>query len=73
MKIKAFEKEILENCIDDKDFVKFLKENSNLKLELETVDIRKEEKVEENSYVVEGIVGEYLEEIFIFNHFQKRN
>ena len=63
MKIKAFEKEILENCIADKDFVKFLKENSNLKLELETVDIRKEEKVEENSYVVEGIVGEYLEEI----------
>lgn len=63
MKIKAFEKEILENCIDDKDFVKFLKENPNLKLELETVDIRKEEKVEENSYVVEGIVGEYLEEI----------
>lgn len=63
MKVKIFEKEILKNCIDDKDFVKFLKENLNLKLELETVDIRKEEKVEENSYVVEGIVGEYLEEI----------
>ena len=63
MKIKAFEKEILEKCIDDKDCVRFLKVNSNLKLELETVDIRKEEKVEENSYVVEGIVGEYLEEI----------
>ena len=63
MKVKAFEKEILENCIDDKDFVKFLKENPSLKLELETVDIRKEEKVEENSYVVEGIVAEYLEEI----------
>lgn len=63
MKVKTFEKEILKNCVDDKDFVKFLKENLNLKLELETVDIRKEEKVEENSYVVEGIVGEYLEEI----------
>lgn len=63
MKVREFEKEILANCIEDKDFIKFLKSNPGLKLELESVDIRKEEKVEENSYVVEGIVGEYLEEI----------
>lgn len=63
MKARVFEKEILENCVDDKEFVKFLKENPNLKLKFESVDIRKEEKIEENSYVIEGIVGEYLEEI----------
>ncbi|MCQ8211253.1 sigma-70 family RNA polymerase sigma factor [Cetobacterium somerae] len=63
MKIREFEKEILKNCIEDKDFIKFLKQNSALKLEFENIDIRKEEKVEDNSYVVEGIVGEYLEEI----------
>lgn len=63
MKARVFEKEILENCVDDKKFVKFLKENPNLKLKFESVDIRKEERIEENSYVIEGIVGEYLEEI----------
>ena len=63
MKIREFEEKILKNCTDDKEFIKFLKENPNLKLEFENIDIRKEEKVEDNSYVVEGIVGEYLEEI----------
>ncbi len=63
MKVREFEKEILKNCIEDKDFVNFLKNNKDLKLDVENVDIRKEEKVEENNYVVESIVGEYLEEI----------
>ncbi|MGL5088853.1 MAG: sigma-70 family RNA polymerase sigma factor [Fusobacteriaceae bacterium] len=68
MRVREFEKEILKNCIEDREFIKFLKENPKLKLELETVDVRKEEKVEENNYVVEGIVGEYLEEISYINH-----
>lgn len=73
MKIREFEKEVLENCIEDKDFVKFLKENTNLKLEIENIDIRKEEKVEDNSYVVEGIVGEYLEEISYISPLSKED
>ncbi|MGL5950304.1 MAG: sigma factor [Cetobacterium sp.] len=71
MKVRAFEKEILTNCIEDKDFIKFLKENPGLKLEIESVDVRKEEKVEDNNYVVEGIVAEYLEEISYIQHLQK--
>ncbi|MGL5902669.1 MAG: sigma factor, partial [Cetobacterium sp.] len=68
MKLREFEKEILKNCTEDKDFIKFLKENSKLKLEIEKIDVRKEEKVEDNNYVVESIVGEYLEEISYINH-----
>ncbi|MGL4970258.1 MAG: sigma factor, partial [Cetobacterium sp.] len=71
MKVRAFEKEILTNCIEDKDFIKFLKENPGLKLEIENIDVRKEEKVEDNNYVVEGIVAEYLEEISYIQHLQK--
>ncbi|MGL6025244.1 MAG: sigma-70 family RNA polymerase sigma factor, partial [Cetobacterium sp.] len=67
MKLREFESEVLKNCVEDREFIKFLKENAELKLELETVDVRKEEKVEENNYVVEGIVGEYLEEISYIN------
>ncbi|MGL5797913.1 MAG: sigma factor [Cetobacterium sp.] len=68
MKLREFEKEILKNCAEDKDFIKFLKENPKLKLEIEKIDVRKEEKVEDNNYVVESIVGEYLEEISYINH-----
>ncbi|MGL5701953.1 MAG: sigma-70 family RNA polymerase sigma factor [Cetobacterium sp.] len=71
MKVRVFEKEILTNCIEEKDFIKFLKENPGLKLEIDNIDVRKEEKVEDNNYVVEGIVGEYLEEISYIQHLQK--
>ncbi|MGL4642027.1 MAG: sigma-70 family RNA polymerase sigma factor [Cetobacterium sp.] len=73
MKVKVFEKEILTNCVEDKEFIKFLKENPGLKLELDSIDVRKEEKVEDNSYVVEGIVGEYLEEISYIQPLEKKD
>ena len=63
MKITEFENKVLLNYREDKEFIDFLKNNKNLTLEKELVDIRKEEKIEENNYVVEGIVSEYLEEI----------
>lgn len=63
MELNIFENEIIINCRDDKSFEKFLKENKNLVLEISNIDIRKEEKVEENNYIVESTVGEYLEEI----------
>lgn len=62
MKINEFEKKVLE-LKSEKEFIEFLNKEKNLKLEKESVDIRKEEKVEENSYIIEEIVSEYLEEI----------
>ena len=63
MKITEFENKVLLNYREDKEFIELLKNNKNLTLENKLVDIRKEEKIEENNYVVEGIVSEYLEEI----------
>ena len=63
MKLKQFEEEVLNSYRRDEDFIDFLKKNPSLKIELSNVDIRKEEKVEENNYVVEAIASEYLEEI----------
>ncbi len=63
MKLERFEEEILNSYGRDEDFIEFLKKNPNLKLELSNVDIRKEEAVEKNNYVVEAIASEYLEEI----------
>lgn len=63
MKLRNFEDEILNSYGRDEDFIEFLKKNPNLKLEISNVDIRKEENVEKNNYVVEAIANEYLEEI----------
>ncbi|MBC2851978.1 sigma-70 family RNA polymerase sigma factor [Cetobacterium sp. 8H] len=63
MKLTDFEQQVLLKYKNDEDFIKFLKENPGLSLELPTVDLRKEEKVEENNYVVESVTTEYLEEI----------
>ena len=63
MKLKQFEEEVINNYRRDEDFIDFLKKNPSLKIELSNVDIRKEEKVEENNYVVEAIASEYLDEI----------
>lgn len=63
MNIREFEQQVLSKYRSDDEFINFLKENKNLTLVKDIVDIRKEEKVEENNYVVEAIAGEYLEEI----------
>lgn len=63
MKLTDFEQQVLLKYKNDEDFIKFLKENPGLSLELPTVDLRKEEKLEENNYVVESVTTEYLEEI----------
>lgn len=63
MKLTDFEQQVLLKYKNDEDFIKFLKENPGLSLELPTVDLRKEEKIEDNNYVVESVTTEYLEEI----------
>lgn len=62
MKKIEFEKKMLE-CRDEKAFLDFIKDHKNLRLEIDNVDIRKEENIEENSYMTEESLIEYLEEI----------
>lgn len=62
MKIVEFEKKVLE-LKNEKEFIEFLNSKKGLNLEKDSIDIRKEEKIEENNYVIEEIVAEYLEEI----------
>lgn len=62
MKIVEFEKKVLE-LKNEKEFIEFLNSKKELNLEKDSIDIRKEEKIEENNYVIEEIVAEYLEEI----------
>lgn len=62
MNIIEFEKKVLD-FKSEKEFIDFLNKEKEIKLEKDSIDIRKEEEIEENNYVVEEIVSDYLEDI----------